>query len=300
MYGVWFALLVGLAGITVTSCAVQNDTPPESEENVVAERPPVTTADARNISSPDVDFSRAAATFELPEQLVEISGLTLLDASTIGAVNDEDGVLYELDLDTGDVTAEHRFGGKGDYEGISLAGDRLFVLEADGALLEIQNWQSQPDARAYDTGLKKKCDAEGLGYDRGKDRLLIACKEPLDRDMKNTRTIFAFDLNSNRLQKDPVYLIETDALGLSDKKDFKPSALAVHPESGRIYVLSSVRQAIVVLDPAGDVVAEWDLDGAGFEQPEGLAWLPNGDLLISSEGVERSGVVKRFAVRASQ
>ena len=42
-----------------------------------------------------------------------------------------------LSVETGRVTAVVPFGPPGDYEGIELVGDRLFVLRADGAVLEL-------------------------------------------------------------------------------------------------------------------------------------------------------------------
>ena len=39
----------------------------------------------------------------------------------------------------------------------------------------------------------------------------------------------------------------------------------------------------------------WDLGPAAFEQPEGLAFLPNGDVLVSSEGDDGPALIVRFA-----
>ena len=54
---------------------------------------------------------------------------------------------------------------------------------------------------------------------------------------------------------------------------------------------------VVVLDADGTVVDVWDLSPAGLEQPEGLAFLPNGDALVSSEGTDGPAVILRFTYR---
>ncbi|MDT0630812.1 SdiA-regulated domain-containing protein [Rubrivirga sp. S365] len=235
-------------------------------------------------------FDRPVARFELPDELVEISALTVLDDGSLGAVQDEDGDLYVLSPETGRVTAVVPFGPPGDYEGIELVGDRLFVLRADGAVLELDGWDGD-EARAttYETGLgAKACDAEGLGTDG--ERLLIACKK---EDDDGFNRVYAFDLDANALLSEPVLVLDRDAV--PGEKKLRPSALAVHPLTGHTVVLSSKREALVSLDADGAVVDAWDLGPAAFEQPEGLAFLPNGDAFVSSEGGDGPAVLVRFA-----
>ncbi len=239
-------------------------------------------------------FGSPVARFEMPDALREISALTVLDATHLGAVQDEDGDFYILDMDSGRVSAVIPFGPPGDYEGVELAGERLFVLRADGALLELTGWAAgqQADARTFDTGLgAKDCDAEGLGYDAAQNRLLIACKKNGDDDRN---PIWGFDLATNALSADPVLMLDPATIPGSDKK-LRPSALAVHPITGNTVVISAKRDALVALDARGAVVGTWDLKPAGLPQPEGLTFLPNGDAFVASEGKDGAGVVVRFA-----
>ncbi len=148
--------------------------------------------------------------------------------------------------------------------------------------------------RTYDTGLgAKRCDAEGLGYDAAAGRLLIACKKEGKGDMKDRNPVYAFDLAMNALMDDPVLGLDPDEV--PGNKRLRPSALAVHPLSGQTIVLSSRRESLVVLDADGSVAGAWSMEEASFAQPEGLAFLPNGDVLISSEAGKSPAVVARFA-----
>lgn len=264
------------------------------------------------------DFERPDAFFELPKTLAEISGLTWLDDQHLGAVQDEEGRLYVLDLATGAVAQELQFGKKGDYEGIERAGDRLFVLRSDGVLFDVTGWPGAAlDAREIDTGLKARCDAEGLAYDAPRERLLIACKEYAGKGLTHHRAIYAFDLAEETLVEEPAFVIDTQAFNATvrdpnavneavrsflapvvDLSGFKPSGLALHPVTGQLYVLSSVRKAIVVLNPDGSGAAAWALPEHLFIQPEGLVFLPGGDLLLSSEGDKgQQAVLARFTYR---
>ncbi|MFB3132322.1 MAG: SdiA-regulated domain-containing protein [Rhodothermales bacterium] len=268
------------------------------------------------LAAPPYTFDRPDALFRLPNRLREISGLTVLDDQRLGAVQDEKGKLYVLNLHTGEIEDDPRFDKDGDYEGLARVGDRVFVLRSNGTLYEITNWRAKKlETVKHKTPLSAKYDTEGLVYDEAHARLLIACKEYAGKGLKNRKAIYAFDLETKTLLDEPVFTIDirafteqTDAGGLNDQirravqpaldlSGFKPSALALHPITGELYVLSSVRKALVVLNPAGAMTAVWVLPEKRFRQPEGLAFLPNGDLFIASEGSGKKAVIMRFNYR---
>ena len=272
--------------------------PEAPADSVLAATAPTTTASPSAVAAPRTSpyrFDQPVARFEMPDALREISALTVLDEGRLGAVQDEDGDLYVLSTETGRIEAVVPFGPPGDYEGVELVGDRLFVLRADGAVLELHHWtDGEAQATVTETGLgADACDAEGLGSD-GR-HLLIACKEDDGDDLNR---VYAFDLAANTLEPTPVLALDRDAVPGGGKK-LRPSALAVHPISGYTVVLSSRREALIALDAGGAVVDMWDLGPADFEQPEGLAFLPSGDALVSSEGGDGPAVILRFAYRSS-
>lgn len=277
-----FATLLGTA-----ACAGQAEPSARPVEALASDVPPY-------------DFSRPAAVFELGKKLTEISGLTVLDEGHLGAVQDEDGRFYVLNLLTGERERDAKFASDGDFEGLARVGERLYILRSDGELYEIEDWRAEDiDDEKYDLDLPKGCDAEGLAYDEDAARLLIACKEKAGKDRDGHRAIFAFDLVHRALVETPAFLLDLSALGeeLSDPKKFKPSGLAVHPVTRQIYVLSSVEKALVVLERNGVVAVVWPLPEDSLEQPEGIAFLPGGDLFIASEGDKRNPVLLRFTFR---
>lgn len=281
------------AGFALALSACGSGTPPDSAAAAPASAAPPVAALAGGPApaAGAYRFDQPVARFEMPEALREISGLTVLDATHLGTVQDEEGRLYVLETETGRVSAVVPFGPPGDYEGVELAGERLFVLRADGALLELEGWSGgEARTQVHESGLgADACDAEGLGYDATGDRLLISCKE----EAGGRNLVYGFNLATNTLAAAPVLALDPD--GVPGSKKLAPSALAVHPVTGHTVVLSSKRESLVSVDASGAVVDVWSLAPAAFEQPEGLAFLPGGDVLVSSEGGDGPGVVLRFA-----
>lgn len=284
------------------------------EEAPVVSVPVDTVAAAEGGRPAPYDFDTPVAQFELPGRLDEISGLTVLDDTHLGAIQDEKGHLYVIDVETGGITHEHDFGKHGDYEGVERVGERVVVLRSDGQLAVIEDWRTEKaKAPTLDPGLHGSCDAEGLGYDVEGARLLIACKESPGQGRRGARAIYAFYLATNTLDPAPAYVIAADSLSAPggersvdasvralvrpfvDINAFKPSALAIHPVTGELYVLSSVRKVLVVLDRAGTINAVWPLSEDLFPQPEGLAFFPDGTLFIASEARGGSARLARFS-----
>ena len=95
---------------------------------------------------------------------------------------------------------------------------------------------------------------EGLAYDAAHNWLLLACKGDPGGGLEDVRAVYAFDLDTGKLMGPPVFTLDRETLDAGGAP-FKPSGLAIHPASGEIYVISSVRKALVVLAPDGSLRA---------------------------------------------
>ena len=56
-----------------------------------------------------------------------------------------------------------------------------------------------------------------------------------------------------------------------------------HPKTGDLYVIASVGKLLVVLSKKGKIKSVQRLNPDVFKQPEGICFMPNGDLLIANE-----------------
>ena len=67
-------------------------------------------------------------TWELPEELNEISGIAWLQGNTFACVQDEEGYIFIYDLDQEKITTKIKFAGPGDYEGIAINGEDAYEI----------------------------------------------------------------------------------------------------------------------------------------------------------------------------
>ncbi len=257
-------------------------------------------------SSYDFDNPRLVA--ELPDELDEISGLSLSPRGSqeLLAVQDEEGKVYRLNTRTGQMMGAFTFWKDGDYEGIEAVGQDIWVVKSTGTLYRIRNaGMVDQEVEKYNGDLSGENDVEGLAYDAPRNRLLLACKRDADDDGndKDGRYIYAFDLTTNTLSDRPVYAIAREAvrsyLGTcpktskhpklcsffieQDDYDLAPSAVAVHPTTGQLYLVSSVGKILMILNASGQIDYLHKLDKDTYAQPEGLAFGADGTLYISSE-----------------
>ena len=254
--------------------------------------------------------------FELPAILHEISGIALIDSTTIACVQDENGIIFLYDLVFKKIKKQIPFYENGDYEGICVADSSVFVLRSDGALFEITGFLSgNPKVVPYLTEMKGS-NNEGLCYDNEHNRLLIARKNKIAKGkaFKGKRAVYAFDLNTKMLNADPVFEFDVDSvkrIAVEEKLDlpqknkkkhkssqpllrFASSEIAVHPVTKKIFLLSSTDHLLFIINQQGEVEHIEKLNPLIFKQPEGIAFQKNGDMLITNEGRDKSPTLLRF------
>lgn len=267
------------------------------------------------------DLKNPDQKFNLNSHLNEISALTYYRKNRLLCVNDEKGVIFQYNLKKREISHKYKFSKAGDYEGVELVGDTVFVLRSDGKIYSFKNWKSNDqELDVFKTVLRSPNDCEGLGYDASSNSLLVACKgrAGIDKRYRGKRTVYGFSLQSHSLDTVPRYIVDLEVLkqifNLSDyarfslkmletvapsKGDvsFQPSAVAIHPQTGNIYLLASVGKLLLILNPNGDIMAALKLDRHLFRQPEGICFAPDGTLFISNEGRGGKATILKFENR---
>jgi hypothetical protein len=266
------------------------------------------------------ELGRPDQRFSMPPSLKEISGISWIGKGMLACNEDENGTIYIYSLEEKVVIDSRKFGKDGDYEDIAVVSSTAYVLLSKGDIFRVKDFQQDDfKVKRYKTDLSKKNDAEGLAYDSSESRLLIALKgsPAVDKEkpFKGYRAVYAFDLETKQLGKDPVYLVDlrriesyrdqgnftqfssklARILGITDPYgNFRPSGIAIHPLTDDIYIISSVGKLLVVLDREGLVLGVQALDPVLYKQPEGICFSPGGDLYISSEGRGGKGYILKF------
>lgn len=250
------------------------------------------------------NFERPERVAKLPKDLKEISGITQWkNPQEVLAIQDEDGEIFVVGTESGDIRQTFKFGKDRDYEGIARQNDTIFVLERDGDVHRMTYVEGvdEFDSKKIETDFSYRNDTEGICYDERTNSLLIVPKEqelnPGDEDYR--RGIYALDLTTNRFEPQPRFYVDEFAVGevvYGKRKPYKikPSGVAVDPLTGDIYVIASVGNIMVTIDRESDIKHIELLKEKTFTQPEGITFDEAGNLYISSEGRGGKGVIVTF------
>lgn len=257
------------------------------------------------------DFSLPHKIWRLPDVLHEVSGVCLIDSTTLAMVQDEMGSVFFYDMFKKELIRELRFAEDGDFEGICKWQSDLFVLRSDGELFQIEEFlMTQPVVKQFSTKIPAD-NNEGLCLHPSNLQLWIGCKSKLD---KERRGVFAWNIEHQTLLPNPILdiqMAEIRAFVLENEIPFPKkekrkggdqepsirlaiSSVAFHPITGDVYVLSALDHALFIFSPAGMVKNINLLDEQLFPKPEGISFFENGDMLITNEGKDLHPTLLRF------
>ena len=229
---------------------------------------------------------------KLPSELNEISGITYYAKdSSVFAIIDNDGLLFKIPLKRGATSKYWRFDKKHDFEDIALRDSIFYVLISNGNIEKL-HYQDNKFTRSEtmfhsEGGIN---EFETLYYDPNSAKLVMLCKNCAQDKENNKKSVTAFGVHPDSMVYTPgIFKIKVkpviEKLDL-EKLHLKPSAAAVNPVTKELYVLASSNKLLIIMDANGDFKNAYPLDAKVFKQPEGIAFTPSGDMLISNEAAE--------------
>ena len=250
----------------------------------------------------------------LPAELREISGLAVSADGRVFAHGDEEGTVYQLDPHSGRVTKRFALAANGsdpdlgkksrgdrlagDFEDIAIVGDRFFLVSSNGVLLEFAEGQDGAAVpyRAYPTGLEQVCEVEGLAHDSSTGSLLLLCKTMREKSERQQVTVYAWSLADRTLGDTPLFTVPWSALArVTGGKEFNGSAVAVAPGGRSLLMVAGPQQLFAEVGVDGVPLLGGSIDNGAHPQPESLAFLPDGGLLMASEGGKGEAVLARYS-----
>lgn len=275
--------------------------------------------DNKSLEAIGYDLPNPDETFILPSVLHEISGLALYDSATVACVQDEVGMIFFYDLIKRSVTDNVTFYENGDYEDIAIADGIFYVIRSNGSLFKIRDLKKPFPPIEFKLKDIPHRNIEGLCYDRLNNRLIIAPKDKADKDSKASvkQGLYVFNLIKGELSKEPLFGFEPSVIkdfaaannvsGPAEYKkkgepkktgiQFDPSAIAVHPVTGKLFLLSADDHMLFVFSMQGDMEYMTYLKPEVFNMAEGITFFNNGDMLISNEGQTGNATILRFRYR---
>ncbi len=240
-------------------------------------------------------FHKPDSTYEMPDLLKEISGIVLSNENKIYCIQDEIGSIFEYDMNKQDISNSYRFTDIGDFEDLAINNNIIYVLRSDGNLFM---YDFKNKKKTYQTMLRtNSLNIEGICYRDG--YIYIVCKDALVNQPESKRMVYR--VKANKLDNIEPYLeINIDdlshfltqnyaELGIS-KILFNPSAIAIHPITKEMYILSASDRFIAIYKDK-QLTNVIPLSADIYYKPEGISFYENGDMLISSEG-DKKGFVK--------
>lgn len=246
------------------------------------------------------DLTKWSGKWELPAGLLEISGNAYVDKDHLLVIEDMHPNLYLLKLLDGKAEVEKTIpfkndpdGAKFDIEDVAINADVAYALWSHGTVYKISDWRNNPKTEEFTTSLSKKSNTEGMCFDPATNSLLIATKgaSGIEDEKKSTKAIYKFDLSKNALEESPFFIITKDELKSpdGDKIKLNPSAIAIHPITKDIYILSTKgSKCMAIFSSDGKFKSLQMMERTEFLQPEGICFSPEGLLFISTEGKDSS------------
>ena len=234
----------------------------------------------------------------LAHKLNEISGIAVTPDGRVFTHNDEKGIVYQINYESGEIIKEFyltRWIPERDFEGIAYANNRFYLITSDGILFEFTEGNNkQPvEYKTYQTGVSSDYNIEGLCYDKKTNSLLFVCKDFPGKNYKGNRAVYAFSLKDYKIISTPRFLISLKEL--KEKfgiKHFYPSGIEKHPISNSYFIISAKDgSAIIEVSETGEIIDGKLLGNKTHTQPEGISFLSNSDLIIGDEGGGKKGTI---------
>jgi uncharacterized protein YjiK len=238
---------------------------------------------------PDYDLSHPQQ-IKLPLELDEISGLAYYAKDTsVFAINDERGWLYKIGLGASRSITRWKFSPGADFEDIVMLDSTFYILQSNGTIFRVEadaNGIRQPPTE-IPFQYNQENEFESLYWDDTKKKLILVCKD-CEADKKRSLTTFSFDPATGQFS-DASFSIKVNSIAEAAGKTkirFKPSAATINPADSLLYIVSAINKMIVVTDRNGTFKKAYHLRPSLFKQPEGIAFAPNGTMIISNEAAD--------------
>lgn len=241
------------------------------------------------------NFEEPDLKIDLPSDLKEISGLSWSPEGDLCAVQDEEGILFRLDPQNGEILSQKRFWKQGDFEGVEVTEDMIWAVKSNGNLYGMKKGGSKSDTLKYKIGRGKGWEIEGLGRDVERKNLLIVAKSISTHSAYKGEgyEVWSFDEYGHKISDAPIRFLADgpeDAEGCF-APPLTPGGMAIHPETKEWYIVSAKNGWISIFEDKEHTHGQGNdqayfqkcLSELGLPQPEGICFSPDGTLYISSE-----------------
>jgi len=229
--------------------------------------------------------SKTPLIITLPNELKEISGITMTPDGRMFCQQDETGIVYQLDYQSGKVIKRFYLGDppiRKDFEDIAYANNKFYMLHSNGEIYEFSEGEDNESVKynLYKTDLNKKNDVEGLCFDPKTNTLLMVTKAKSGTDDRDDKAVYSFSLSDMKFNPELRFILKRSEI----KSYFNPSGIAFDPLTETFFIIAANGNEIVEISNEGKLLGKEKLHGRIHAQPEGITFSSDGTLYISNEG----------------
>ena len=247
----------------------------------------------------------------LPMGVSSFSDLTLMDSSHLVGIEPTSGNVVFLDVNNFSISSQLSLGSGFRFEAISRIDSTLILMDSENKVhFLLPPYDRNSFLSSNET--KENFHSAGICLHESTKRLFLISEVQEKEEGQFSSFLYAFNLNKNQLRDEPLFevnLTDIETFAINNNLslpatsvtntgdtiqglDFNPSAIAVHPKTNEIYILSSTDRSLIVYNQFGEIVNFTTLDSSIFSKPTGMTFQENGDLLISNSDLLNPSIVK--------
>jgi hypothetical protein len=256
------------------------------------------------------DLVNPSSISSFPMGVASFSDVTMLDSTHLVGIEPINGSVFLIDLNSNSISRQLSLGAEFQFVDISRMDSTLILLDSESKVhFLLPPYDSTSYVSRNET--KENFITSGICFHQSTKRLFLLSEVQETGEGQTSCFLYSFNLNKRQLKEEPLFEINSSAietfalnnnLPLPKNKvsfcgdsleglTFNPSAIAIHPKTNEIYVLSSDDRSLVVYNQFGEVVNFTTLNAKLFSKPTGMTFQDNGDLLITVSDLMRPSIV---------
>jgi hypothetical protein len=247
----------------------------------------------------------------LPMGVQPFSDVTLLDSTHLIGLDQESGSLFVYDMDANSVSPFLPWDLGSKIRNISTVDSTLLLVDDAKHI----HFLSAPYDAASLTTLNlenEQFEAVSVCFHQESHRLFLMTSNEERTEGYSSSSVYAYNLNQRKLNVQPLFSIsgeDIEAFAIQNNliaphsdlsivddtletMNFTPSAIAVHPKTNEIYVLSRADHSLVVFNQFGEIVNFTSLDKTTFSDPSAMTFKKSGDLVITDGNLMNPTVIQ--------
>ena len=257
------------------------------------------------------DLEHANSIQQLPMGNAPLTHLSMIDSVNYVCIQSQTGNVVLYNIDSNRVSSPLNFGLLKPFRDVIVVDSSLFLFDDDMSVYRSHApFDSMSTVKLVDGNTDFK--SGGICLHAITHRLFIIKDVPLNDTENSKRAVYTYNLNKTQFIEEPLFTFDVEDLDAFAEKNnvkigffkqdefgdtihglsFIPTAIAVHPKTNEIYILSSVDKTIAVFNQFGELVNMAVLTDRAFSNPSGMTFNALGDLFISNNDLINNSIVR--------